>query len=97
MVRERESFLDVQSSKYCTKTKKEEDKGRKTTVSFRCLVGVPSFEEREREAEKERIQQEQWITIKHVPDREFAGNKVMEQKRGMMKSINQSIETRKRE
>ena len=52
---------------------------------------------REREAEKERLQQEQWITIKHVPDREFAGNKVMEQKRGMMKSINQSIETRKRE
>ena len=64
------------------------------------FVSVPRWSavvRREREAEKERIQQEQWITIKHVPDREFAGNKVMEQKRGMMKSINQSIETRKRE
>ena len=53
MVRERESFLDVQSSKYCTKTKKEEDKGRKTTFSFRFLVGLPSFEERERQRKRE--------------------------------------------
>ena len=64
------------------------------------FVSVPRWSavvRRERERKRDYNRNNGWITIKHVPDREFAGNKVMEQKRGMMKSINQSIETRKRE
>ena len=75
---------------------KERGQGKEDNV----LVSVPRWSavvQREREAEKERIQQKQWITIQNVPDRECVGNKVMEQKMGKMKSINQSIETRKRE